>query len=210
MLSITIRPREENFDLKWKQLLISYFDKKKYKYVIGVEQGNHLQIALETKVRSNNLRRSIIKELNYTPEDDDESRVWLNLKNHSEPCYLIGYCCKDLQYVTNYSNEYIEECVSFYENKSDTLTRVKTQQKWVCTGMNTLLPCVYEYAVKNHMLYKKLRVIITMMLAEDLIPLSLARKIDSKMQDFWIGYRGVKTGRCRQTIITELENYYLE
>lgn len=203
MLSITLRPREHNFKAEWREELADFF--KKDKYVIGLEKDNHLQVALESTKRSNNLRTLLVKFLKYSPEDDDEARHWLMIRSHKEPAYLIGYCCKETKYITNYSPEYIEECIGYYSNRSVKIESCRKNHKWACSGINNLFELIFDYATKNHLLYTKVRNIICLMFADDLIPLSLARKIDKKFEDLWIAYRERKQGSSNKYILDKLE-----
>lgn len=183
MLSVTIRPRSENFKLQWVQVLSEHFKKKKMKYVIAIEKNNHLQCAFETHQRSNNMRRTITGLLKYTPEDDAESKVWLKIVSHDNPKYLLGYCNKELvkdKIETNYSSEYIDECIQYYTSQKKEISEVKKYKEWICTGINSLPYFAYEFAVKNGLDTTDFHALVNLMFAKNMIPFSLSRKIKKK------------------------------
>lgn len=210
MLSVTIRPRQDNFRPEWREHVSSLFEKKRFKYVIGIEKSNHLQIAVQTTKRTNHFREMLVKHMDYHPEDDEEARHWLLIKVHKEPQYLVGYCTKETEYITNFSPEYIQDCRDIYEGRIQTKDKIKQTNNWVCSGINSLLHCAYEYSVTHKMSHESLRVIVVMMLADGLLPFSLARKISKKDEDFWIAYRRTRGGVQRGTIVDEVRRFNLE
>lgn len=211
MLSITVRPRIEHFKVEWADKLVQHFIRCKLKYVVSIEQNTHLQIALETVKRSNNVRRSIISQLNFTPHDDDEARSWLVVKVHKEPMYLVGYCLKECQTPrTNYTETHIRLCEEYYQERKDSLN--KQNYKWVCAGMNNLFPAVWKYVNEGNVNLKQrpLRTLLALMLSEDKIPLSLAKKFTSKDEHLWIAYRSYHMNYSKIQIIEEVEKYFLD
>lgn len=196
--SVTIRPRKVTFDkyaTEWITSLKSYFAKKMISYVIGREKGqdnvhNHLQIAMLVTMRSDSIRRSLIRVLDYTPIDDMEAKVWLKISKHDDPNYLIGYCVKECSFTTNMTAEAISIATSHYEERSSKIKKSKQLPKWLCTGINSLMPTVYQYAIQSGLKNKyPFTIMVDFMTAKGLIPFSLSRKIkrsDNKVYDAFV------------------------
>lgn len=190
MLSITIRPRKSNFDPQWQELLHNYFNKHLIPHVVGLEgDKDHLQVCVTTTVRSNNFRRTIKNLLQFVPEDEQESRTWLKINTHDDARYLIGYCMKENKFVTNIENDTLQDAQEYYNNRVEKLKQSTGSHKWVVSGMNNLLPHVFEFALTNDVLTYSLRSIVVTMFSQDLIPFSLARKITKKEEDLWQAYK---------------------
>lgn len=199
MLSITVRPQKENFKKEWEIPLVKILSKKGRKYIIGLEKGNHFQIAYATEERSNNVRTKIKKALKYEPEDENEKKYWLKIKSHNNPKYLIGYCLKEGNpdhITTNYTKEEMAAAVAYYE-KQKAKTVDKAKGDWVCTGINTLCPHVYEYCITQGMCPGNfaLKEICALMFGDGLLPLSLCVKIRPTWNMFWKQYVQVQTDR---------------
>lgn len=177
MLSITVRPREENFDKAWEGILIKYFKKKDYQYIVGFEKNNHLQIALKTSARSNNMRRTITGLLEFTPEDEAEKSCWLKIVSHANPKYLMGYCTKELVYATNFTQEEVDESIKYYVETRDKIKVTRKMTEWICTSINSLMLHVYEYQVANGLDHFCFTSIVALMCASNKLPFSLARKV---------------------------------
>lgn len=198
MLSITIRPREENFQKSWMNTLETKFNKKKKKYVICLEKGNHLQIAYATEERSNNARSMITKLLKFVPGDDAERQTWLKIKSHNNPKYLLGYCTKEnipANVLTNYEPEVLAEAVAYYEVQKVRGVNL-AKGDWICTSINTLIPYAYAYGIENNLITKdvQLKAICIMMFGDGLVPLSLCEKMRPTTNDYWNQYMLVQAG----------------
>lgn len=198
MISITVRPRACNFKIEWREMFVAYFEKKKKRYVVAVEKGNHLQIAYECGSRANNVTPAIKKLLNFAPEDDDERRAWLKVKKNRNPRYHIGYCCKEGNWgniSTNYTDDVLNDCIEFYsieKNKAKHLYK----RDWACSSMNTLVPHAYEFCIAQGKDPKNwsIQAVSRVMFGEGLIPLSLGMKLRNDAQSYWEQYCLVKAG----------------
>ena len=214
MLSITIRPQLHNFSenkVIWKEKLeniLSMNNGKLTRYVLGLE-GNesHFQIALETTMRTDSLRRLLVNKLEFKPEDDNEAKQWLKVAKHNNPKYLIGYCMKEKLYMSNFPQEYLEECFKHYENLKEEIKKNKPSDKWRCSGMNNLFPLVYSFMKENGLQDLPIRSIICLLHANDLIPLSLARKISHKEEDLWFSYKSMKDNVDLEEIVYQLDKF---
>lgn len=186
-LSITIRPRELNRE--WNNLIIEYFKMKKLRYIIGLENDNHYQIAVETDTRSNNMRRTLNSLLKFTPEDDDEAKYWLKIKAHDNPTYLIGYCAKDDLFETNLDD--IDYYKKSYEEQNKVINNYK--QNWVCSGINRLFDTAYKWITDNGISTTcGIRQICIRMHSMGLLPLSLIRKLRKNDEFIWQDYTHIK------------------
>jgi len=196
--SVTIRPRIDSYrkhSSRWIDLLKTYFAKKLISYVIGKECGkdnveNHLQIAILVTMRSDSIRRSITRLLDYTPEDDMESKVWLKVRKHNDPNYLIGYCTKECSYTTNMKTSALKTAQDHYCARLSKIEKSKQLPKWLCTGVNSLLPVVYQYTITSGFKGKyPFKVMADFLAAKGLIPFSLSRKIkitDNKVFEAYV------------------------
>lgn len=212
MLSITVRPRESNFRKEWREKLAGYFDKYKMPYVIGIEKSNHLQCAVETSKRSNNMRTAIIRVLGYVPEDDTEKLVWLKIVSHNNPQYLIGYCMKETEYITNIEQPKLMEYEKYYISHKNKIQESKKYSSWLCTGINSLIPVAYEYAKEEGIENRDFKSIVNVMAAQSLIPFSLSRKIKSQDNPVYALYVRIKeeeSGVSAEELIISYENKML-
>lgn len=186
-MSITISPRGD-VPQEWKPNLKKFFEKKGWKYYIGSEKGkndnDHLQIALDTPFRSDNIRRSLLNLLKPDFQDDDERRCWLKISKTDDRAYTFGYCMKENgESETNLNQEEKDDFNEYYNKKQGS----KTPVGWECKGINQLLPYCLEFARKNKLINRqiKLRSIIVILVNDGLIPFSLGRKIRKDDEVFW-------------------------
>lgn len=201
--SLTIRPRQENYDLyhkEWITKLKTKFDRKMTKYVIGKESGddnesaNHLQISLMTPQRHDALKRTLLTLLNFTPSDDDEARSWFVLKTHNDEKWCIAYCCKEGNYETNIVEDYIAECKVHYENKKKKISALKKTPEWQCTSINRLMPYVLKVSLENG-LKGDFHILVRTLASMNKIPLSMAVKVkpvpyNAIYEGFLMSYEG--------------------
>lgn len=186
-LSITISPRGD-VPLDWGETINKYFTSKNWKFYIGKEKGknnnDHLQIAVETPFRSDNIRRSFIKLLKPDFEDDHEKRCWLKISKTDDKAYTFGYCMKEKDdFYTSLTNEEIKDYKDYYTKKQGS----KKPVGWECKGINQLLDYCLEFARKNDLIERniKLRSIVVILVNDGLIPFSLGRKIKKDDELFW-------------------------
>lgn len=200
MISITIRPRVENFDPGWREKLVDYYGGKGGGFIFALESGgenktspNHIQGGIKSSSRTDNIRRQIISLLKYKPKDDDESKLWLDIKKHKDPKYLVGYCCKEGNYASDLSEEYIQECIQYYDAEKNKLSH-KFNPTWKSQSLNSLFPAVYDFCVENNLLSKhiKLKKLLYTMFSFDLLPLSLVKKITVEDNRLWYMYKMTK------------------
>lgn len=188
MKSITIRPRK--FDLSWKDKLVEYFERKGLSYVIGLEKGkgqniNHLQIYCNWDATTSNVRRDIKKVINFVPEDDMEARVWLKVAETKDPKFTIGYCLKEGLYASNLPQETLDDALEYSKARDN-----KVPRDWISTSINTLLPKLFDWAKENDVVVFSLRALTATLVAKDLMPLSLAMKVNNKKTElFWEVYK---------------------
>lgn len=186
--SITIRPRLEDFDEGWGDILLNNFNKIIIGYERGtsedIEQINHLQIALilDKDVRTDNLRNKIRKLLNY----DNENPVWLVIKKSNDGLYTCGYCLKEGKFkYKGILEEKIADMMKYYE-KNVALKNApihKLSNKWVCKSINGIHTAILEYIKSNPNAggdFFDLEKIIQDMFNEDLLPLSLILNLKIK------------------------------
>lgn len=198
MLSITVRPRQENFKLEWKESLIKYFSKKEQKYIVAVEKGNHFQCCWATTKRADNCTVAIKKLLQFLPEDDDEKRQWLKVRKHNNPKYLIGYCVKEGNadnIWTNYSDEEVQEGINVYERIRNA-GKKQERHNWKCTSVNSVIPHAYRYCLEWGKDPKtvSLHHVCVVMAGEDLLPVTLVTKIKYVVEDVWEQYCLIESG----------------
>lgn len=190
-LSITISPRGD-VPSEWGETINKYFTSKNWKFYIGKEKGNnnndHLQIAVETPFRSDNIRRSFMKLLKPDFEDDHEKRCWLKISKTDDKAYTFGYCMKETwkekeNYWTSLSEEEETDFHDYYTKKQGD----KKPVGWECKGINQLLDYCLEFARKNDLVKRniKLRSIVVILVNDGLIPFSLGRKIKKDDELFW-------------------------
>lgn len=199
-ISITFSPRElkshqiENFK-KW--LTGMGGDPSENSKIMGLEkQGQlHIQAGILTNTRSDNLRRNLKKILDFDSLDDDERKFSLKLKTHNNWKYLVGYCNKEgkLQY-HNFDEETLADYIEYYETTVDSQTKVKEEQNWICSGLNSLLASTWNYCIEENINPKlSLRYLVVEMVAHNRIPFSLGRKIKRSDEIFWKAYTEVKS-----------------
>lgn len=191
-LSITIRPRHLNDG--WMEKLQAYFQKHGGAYIISLEMKNHLQCAWFSTRRTNNLRKSFYTLFNFVPEDDDEKRHWLQIHNHDDWNYLVGYCSKEIfesedtiRYFSNMPEVLLKQQYEYFKSKK---TETKTNKRdWICTGINQLPYKALEFARTLPSITNikdiQFRTIINLMFKEHVIPFSLARKIRKSDEILW-------------------------
>lgn len=189
--SVTIRPRANNFKIRWIDDIRDYLDTKKpnVKYVIGGESGsdseiNHIQLALVIKSRSDNIRRMIKTVIKFEPEDDFEARQWCKISKSDDPNYTKGYCVKEQKLVeSNYTIDEVEAFHAYYKEKK---TAEKHNGGWECKGINELPYFLMEYCEKlNKGLIKtmvfseqmSMRALAYHAFGQGLLPFSLVRKL---------------------------------
>lgn len=204
MLSITIRPRYENFTEEFLPQIQELFNQPKhnYKYIIGKEKGesqsdyNHLQISVYTKKRTDKMRELITRCLSFTPSDEAEANRWLVLKSvkPQDFKYTVGYCMKEDDFVSNISTEELNECQEEYNRLSDLANEAKNPnpKRYLTTSINTLLPTVHTFATEHSLINRDLRTICSLMVALGFLPLSLVNKLKKANEQDWLIYKEVQ------------------
>nr|WAE42970.1 MAG: replication associated protein [Cressdnaviricota sp.] len=100
-----------NYSILEYENLIATCHTKKFKYIIGKEIGEsgtpHLQIFIS---KDNTIRFDTLKNIN--------KRFHIEASKGDE-IDNIGYCSKDGDYITNYKDDYVKECIEeYYKRKS--------------------------------------------------------------------------------------------
>lgn len=209
--SITISPRGDVPE-EWFDLLVNHFTKKDWTYSICNELGegnDHLQVALTTPYRSDNIRRMLIKILSPVFQDDDEKRCWLKISKTDDPYYSFGYTMKEIgngrNFKSSFNEDELQECWEYYEKvkKSGNLIG-----GWECKGINALLPYCLDFAKKNNLIDRniKLRSIIVILVNNNKIPYSLGRKIRKDDEIFWKDILNKELGICNDTPLMRINN----
>lgn len=213
-VSITFRPRELNSGQinNFKKWLISMggtpSENSKIMSLEG-EGQNHIQSGILTEKRTDNIRRSLIKILDWENLDDDEKKHSLKIKSHNNWNFLIGYCIKEENiFYTNITEEHMKICKKYYQEQNNKLTQIKHEQKWMCSGINSLLETVYTYCINEGInpLKRRLRELVVEMTAYGLLPFSLARKIKQSDEIFWKALCNVKL--AGEANLDEIITYY--
>lgn len=213
--SITISPRG-NVPKGWFKILTNHFKTKEWPYCICNEKGegnDHLQIALTTPYRSDNIRRMLIKLLSPVFQDDDEKRCWLKISKSDDPMYSIGYTLKEIidgnpdgrNFKSSYPEDELQECWTYYEKVKGSSN---LKGGWECKGINALLPYCLDFAKKNDLLDRniKLRSIIVILVNNNKIPYSLGRKIRKDDEIFWKDLMNKELGICNDTPMRRISN----
>lgn len=83
---------------------------------------NHFQCYIETTTRKDSIKRSLLRVLkgHFEPENDNEKKHWIKIKNCSDTQYLIGYCLKEKRgftFTKNTTDTYLQECTAYYNSK---------------------------------------------------------------------------------------------
>lgn len=190
--SITIRPKIEDFDIEWGNLILNHFDN----IIVGYEHGendtaiNHFQVALSSSVkRSDSLRRSLKKLLNYNPDNP----VWLVIKSSNDSLYTMGYCMKEDNFkYKGFSEEEITEALTYYKVKSEEINN-KLGKTWIIKSINALPQGIVNHKLNNPHL-KTTEDILMDLFLNDLIPLSLLIKVKLKpTSDLLCAYTAYKS-----------------
>ncbi|AXH78537.1 MAG: hypothetical protein [Circular genetic element sp.] len=193
---IIVRPRIENFDKNWFEMLKDNFsDFLRYTITIALERGhdktdctgqpigcyNHIDMTVTCTSRQDNIRAKVIKCLNYVPEDDEEAARWLKVVAHDCEKYCHGYTLKE------HETPFWEEGDPWYSNhpKIDECGKVynegKPKHKSKTNSLNKLLGVALEYYDNHREEFNEasptLRAICVKLVVEDRIPFSLGRKI---------------------------------
>ena len=138
--------------------------------------------------------------------------------SHDHTDYLLGYCCKEGDIAsTSYTKEELQAKLEYFINFRKNTEKVHNSGKWVCKGINSLLPTVYNWAKEERVLYYqmagtqkrsivRLKALVALMLGYDLLPFSMVRKISNKDQDYWETYVRIKEDDSFD-MIKHLSNY---
>lgn len=158
--SITIRPKNGIGGVDIEEIK-RWLDDKKYRYVIGLEQKNHYQMAiqLDKGTTTSNLRRKLVQYIEW--QDGDIEKIALVIRKHWDWNYLIGYCSKEYVLHSNLTleehdkaNEYYKKGEGKYVQPSYTWRNIKWNiDDFVNNFVNWLRTCKYAYSHELLMRY---------------------------------------------------------
>lgn len=184
--SLTIRNRNiKDISIERLSSWLKQFDQ----YVWNFEGDSHYQVAFTSaNKRPDNLKRSLIKALNYVPVDDDEKRTWILLKKHHNFAIICGYCLKEeFKGGINLKEFSIKEVKDAYENYKAGSGDSSGNAGYLCTSINTLPWIALEY-YKNMAYTEKytLRGVVCEMVSKQLVPVSIYGKLRKCHEGIWM------------------------